>query len=114
MGGKIKIGITKLFKFIPIVGEKIPELLDIELNPWEFKLGKIKRVSVDFSGGLTSKPEWFFKKDGIKNDLRVALTIRKPKNTAKIDGEVTAAWIYKAGIFGEVVIRSEGKTVKIY
>lgn len=97
VGGKIKIGISKAFKFIPVVKTYIGELLEIELNPWEFKLGSIKSVKVDFSGGLTSRPEWYFKKDGIKNELRVALIIKKPKSIGAVEGKVRAAWLYDPG-----------------
>lgn len=112
--GKIEVKISKAFKFIPIVGHYIGELLDIELKPWEFKLGSLRRVKVDFSGGLTSNPEWYFKGDGIKNDLRVALTIRKPKGIRDIKGKVRAAWLYDPGIFKKERAGTDEKTVKIF
>ena len=112
--GKIQLGITKVFKFVPVVGEAISDLLDIQLNPWEFRIGGLKKVNVDFSGGLTQEPEWYFKEDGFQNDLRVALTIRKPKSLGTVNGKVTAAWVYDPGIFRKAVVRSDSKTVKIY
>jgi hypothetical protein len=112
--GKIKVGITKLFKFIPVIG-KLPEgLLEIELNPWEFKIGSLRKVNIDFSGGLTFFPEWFFKEDGIKNDLRVALTIRKSKEINRLEGDVVAAWIYDPGVTKKEIVQTDSKTVKIY
>jgi len=117
IGGKIKVGISKAFKFIPKVGNYIGELLEIDLNPWEFKLGSLKRVKVDFSGGLTSQPEWYFKKDGIKNELRVALVIKKPSNIGSIEGAVRAAWLYDPAFLSFLRKRKFGtdeKNIKIF
>lgn len=114
VGGKIEVGITKLFKLIPIVGNIIPDLLKIELNPFVFKLGSLKRVNIDFSGGLTPEPEWYLKGNGIKNDFRVALTIKKSKSIKTIEGEVIAAWIYDPGFLGKARVGTDGRTVRIY
>ena len=113
VGGKIKVGISKAFEFIPIVGKLVGKLIDVELNPWEFKLGSLKRVNIDFSGGLTSKPEWYFKENGIKNDLRVALTIKKPKDIENVEGLAKAAWVYDPGILKKIRLGSDTKTLKI-
>lgn len=112
--GKIKVGINKAFMFIPVVGSLLADFLEIELNPMEFKLGSLKKVNIDFSGGLTSQPEWYFKEDGIKNDLRVALTIRKPKFIEDIEGRVSADWIYDPGFLRKVRVGSNSKIITIY
>lgn len=112
--GKIKVGITKLFKFIPVIGELPEDLLKIELNPWEFKIGSLRRVNIDFSGGLTFFPEWFFKEDGIKNDLRVALTIRKHKGVNRVEGDVVSAWIYDPGVLKKPIVQTDAGTIRIY
>lgn len=116
IGGKIKVAINKLFLFIPVpaVGTLLAELLEIELNPWEFKLGSLRKVNIDFSGGLTSQPEWYFREDGIKNDLRVALTIRKAKSVRNIEGEVTARWLYDPGFLRKARVGTDTKIVRIY
>jgi|GEM_PF-1516360 len=114
VGGKIKVAISKAFMFIPTVGPPLSELLDIELNPWEFKLGSLKNINIDFSGGLTSKPEWYFKEDGIKNDLRVALTIRKPKKAKNIKGRIEVAWLYDPGFLRKTRLGTDAKSIKIY
>lgn len=114
LSGKIKVGISKAFKFIPVFGDILAEHLEFELDPWEFKLGSLKRVNIDFSGGLTSQPEWYFKKDGIKNELRVALTIRKPRSTRNIKGKVKAAWFYDPGFLRKRRIGTDAKTIKIF
>lgn len=114
IGGKIEVAINKAFMFIPVVGPLLAELLDIKLNPWEFTLGSLKRVNIDFSGGLTSRPEWYFKKDGIKNDLRVALTIRKKKSVRNIEAYVTARWLYDPGFLEKAKVGTDIKTIRIY
>lgn len=114
VGGKIKLAISKAFMFIPTVGSPLSEFLDIELNPWEFKLGSLKKINIDFSGGLTSKPEWYFKEDGIQNDLRIALTIRKPKRAKHIRGRIKAAWLYDPGFLRRARLGTGAKSIKIF
>lgn len=112
--GKIKVAVNKSFKFIPLIGDTVGEIVDVELEPWEFKLGSLKRVDIDFSGGLTAKPEWYFKKDGIKNDLRVALTIQKSKGIKKIDADVQASWVYDPGFLRKEKVGTDTKTIEVY
>jgi len=94
--GTVNIGISKLLKFVPIpmLGQ-IPDDL-IKIEPIKFRIGDLKKVDVDFSGGLTATPEWYFKDSEIKNknDVRVAITIKKPKNIESITAEVEAYWSY--------------------
>lgn len=114
VGGRISVAISKLFKFIPVIPPGIVDPLEIELGPWEFNLGSIKKVNIDFSGGLTSTPEWYLKKDGIENDLRVAMTIRKPIKVKKIQGRVKAAWIYDPGSFKKAKVGTSARSIEIY
>ncbi|MGD1804672.1 hypothetical protein ACP6PL_04415 [Dapis sp. BLCC M126] len=113
--GKVNVAVDKLLKFIPVTAN-ISNLLpaDIELEPWEFNLGRMRDVKIDFSGGLTSQPAWFFQGNGIKNDVRVALTIKKPKNLDKVTADVRAAWVYKPGLFGSQKVGSDVKNILIY
>ncbi len=111
--GRIKLALNKAFMFIPVVGPIAADLLQIELNLWEFKIGSLKRVNIDFSGGLTCQPEWYFRGDGIKNDLRVALTIRKPRSIGAIQGQVRAAWVYNPGFRKKGKVGTDMKTVQI-
>ncbi len=113
--GKVNVAVDKLLKFIPVTAN-ISNLLptDIELEPWEFNLGRMRDVKIDFSGGLTSQPAWFFQGNGIKNDVRVALTIKKPKNLDKVTADVRAAWVYKPGLFSSQKVGSDVKNILIY
>jgi hypothetical protein len=117
VSGTIKLGISNLFELIPAVGPWVSALkvLDINLNPWDFKIGRLKRVNVDFSGGLTSRPEWFFKKNGIKNDLNVIMTIKKPKEVKRIDARVEAKWELKhPEVPRDLRFQSDEETIRIF
>lgn len=113
LDGKITLTINKLFKFIPVIGEIMNNAIDVELKPWTFKLGNLRKVNVDFSGGLTTAPEWYFKKNGLQNDLRVALTIKKSKKIAYLKADVNATWIYDPGFLKKVKVGTETKTITI-
>jgi hypothetical protein len=114
VAGKIRLGMTQSLKFIPIIGPVAADLLDVSINPWEFKLGSLRKINVNFSGGLTRQPEWYFKRNGIKNDLRVTLTLRKPKSVLKISGDVQAFWIFNPGFLKKTRVGTDKKVVKIY
>lgn len=114
VGGKITLGIDKAFQFIPNpVAKGLTQLLNVDLDPWEFRLGNVKSVKVDFSGGLTSFVEWYFRRNGIRNNLRVALVIRKLKGVKSIQAKVTAFWSYKDHPFRKGGIRSDEKVIEI-
>ncbi|NEP86885.1 MAG: hypothetical protein F6K18_08580 [Okeania sp. SIO2C2] len=113
--GKVTVAVDKLLKFIPVTVNVLNMLpADIELEPWEFNVGRMRDVTIDFSGGLTSQPAWFFQGNGIKNDVRVALTIKKTKNLHKITADVRAAWVYKPGLFRSKKVGSDVKNILIY
>jgi len=114
VGGRIRVAISKLFKFIPVIPPGIVDPLEIELGPWEFNLGSIKKVNIDFSGGLTSTPEWYLKEDGIKNEFRVTMTIRKPAKVKQITGKVKAAWTYEPGFLKKARVGTSAKSIEIY
>jgi hypothetical protein len=114
VGGKISVALSKYLEFIPLFPSGVAKPVDIELGPWEFNLGSIKKVNIDFSGGLTSTPEWYLKRDGIKNDLRVAMTIRKPIGVELIQGKVKAAWIYEPGFLKRAKVGTSARSIEIY
>lgn len=111
--GNITIGINKLFKFVPIpvVGEVLPEL---QLGPWNFALGRLRRVEVDFSGPYTPTPEWYFNAEGIGKEMRVALIIAKHKSVQKIDADVRCAWVYNPGILQKLKLGTDEKLIQVY
>ena len=128
VSGKIGVGVDKLLEFIPLAATavgasaaKIPaevlsKMLKFEVNPWLFQLGYSEKVNVDFSGGKTRTPEWYFKGKGIQHDLNVVLTIKKPIGIKKIDAAIEAAWIYNPGgwPFPDKKYGSDPKNISIY
>lgn len=121
INGTINLGIDKLYKFIPIPSG-IPNplnLLEIKLNPIEFQIGNLKKINIDFGGGLTCTPEWYFTKAGIGNgtNARFALTIKKPKNLQGLNAEVEAIWQYSSGFIDSLfkwgTVKSEKRVIKI-
>jgi hypothetical protein len=113
--GTIKIGVNEALKLIPDpIVQTVTNLIKIDLNPWSFHIGKIRNVKVDFSGPLTSMPEWYYHADGIDNDLMVTMTIKKPKALKKINAEVQAAWYYNPpGLTTKHIIQSDTRVLKI-
>lgn len=111
--GKIRIALNTAFKFIPGVGPVLSELLKIDLNPWNFSIGSMRKVVVDFSGGLTGRPEWYFRKEGIKGNVNLIITLRKSKSVRYIKGETRAAWYYDPGIFKAVRLGTDTESIHI-
>ncbi len=121
IGGSVTLGIDELLKFIPIPpGMPNPvNLLKFKLNPFEFEIGNLKKINIDFGGGLTCTPEWYFTDAGIANgaNARFALTIKKPKDLKEINAEVEAIWCYSSGFIDRLfkwgTVKSEKKIINI-
>ena len=113
--GQVKIGITKAFKFIPVVGDVVDELLSVDLNPWDFRIGSLRRVNVAFNGGLTAQPDWYFRRAGIQNDtVRVAMLLKKSPGITAIAARVRAGWLYQPGILRGQRVGSDTRTVSVF
>lgn len=126
--GRVTIAITKALELVGVVvggavggpvggvlGQTAAGLLDVELNPFEFSLGNIRNVEVAFSGGLTSRPEWYFRGPDVSNAVGVVLTIKKARAVRKIDAKVTARWTYNPpDPWRRVEAKSDFRTIKIY
>ena len=74
------------------------DIVDVELEPWEFKIGNLRKVLVNFSGGCTTQPEWYFRNDVInKNELNVSLIIKKASGIKNIKANVRVLWSFNNG-----------------
>jgi hypothetical protein len=129
--GKVSVGVTKAFKLLggaaggalagpagaaggAKVGDVLDELLKIELNPWQFSVGDVRDVKIDFSEANTAQPEWWFKGgEGVMNSLAVVLTLKKSQAVASVTGAVTAFWDYDAGWWHKKA-GTETKRVPLY
>lgn len=112
--GKIRLAINNSFKFIPVIGPILSELVDIKIAPWEFSLGNFEKVKSMFCGALTSTPEWYFRDDSIKGDLKLALTLRVPIHIDELQASIRGAWIFDPGFFQKARVGSDERTILIY
>jgi hypothetical protein len=132
VGGKITVGVTKAFQLLATTvgaavggpagaaagtaaGKVAGDLLDVELNPFEFAIGDVRNIKIDFSEANTSDVEWWFKggEGGILNSLGVMLTLRKPHGVKTVTGAVSALWQYDAG-WWKKKFKSQEKTVRVF
>jgi len=117
--GTIKIGVDVNFNLVPMFAQQVNPLLKIDLNPWNFQIGHLKRIKVVFDGGLSKEPEWLFSDCGLENgkNLRVTLIIKKAKIIKNVDAYVEAYWSYYDGwwnkIFNGVQLGTEKVKVRI-
>jgi hypothetical protein len=128
--GKVTVGVTKAFTLLAVgagaivgpagaaigakVGSALGELLKVELNPWQFSVGDVRDVKIDFSEANTAHVEWWFKGgEGIMNSLGVILTLKKPQAVTSVTGAVTAFWDYDAGWWRKKA-GTETKRVPLY
>jgi hypothetical protein len=115
VSGQVRLGISKALKFVPVVGGAIDDLLSVDINPWNFRIGTLRHVNVAFNGGLTAKPEWYFRRAGIRNDtVRVAMLLKKAPGTTNIAADVQAGWLYRPGTIGSRRVGSDTKTVVVF
>jgi hypothetical protein len=104
--GKFSLSVSNALRFLPIVGQ-VPVPVDLELGPWEFRLGSIRQVKVQFSGGLTSWPEWFATKKALVGEFRVAVIVRCPLSYGALDAAVQAYLRYDPGFWHKADIYTQ-------
>jgi hypothetical protein len=109
LAGQIRIAVDEALKFIPFpTGVSLP--VGLELEPWTFRLGTGRRVNIQFSGGLTSEPEWYVTEQALLGEFRIAMIIRTPVTRKKIDATVQAYLRYDPGFWH----RADAFTRKAY
>jgi hypothetical protein len=94
------------------IAEGVGETVQVTVDPWRFKCGDIRNVRVDFSEGLTARPEWHFQGDGIENSCGVALMLRIPRKMKVVTASVNAQWRYKTHLWSRNV-GAQSKLVQI-
>jgi hypothetical protein len=100
---------------MPVVGVALENLLAVDINPWDFKIGTLRKISVAFNGGLTAEPDWYFRRAGIQNDtIRIAMLVKKAQGTTGIVARVRAAWLYDPGVLRKVRVGTDTKELAIY
>lgn len=103
---KVTLSVSKALRFVPVIGH-LPIPVDLELGPWEFQLGTIRKIKVQFSGGLTPKPEWFVRKSALAGEFRVALIVRCPATCTTLEAGVQAYLRYDPGFWSKADIYTQ-------
>lgn len=114
MPGTIKLAINKGLKLIPVIGNVLSEVIDIQLGPWDFSIGNIGASKVLFSGAHTSTPEWYFRNNKIEGYLRLVLTIQAPKQINQLYANIRGAWLFDPGFMQMAKIGTEEKTILLF
>jgi hypothetical protein len=98
LAGQIRIAVNEAFKFLPLPpGASLP--LGLTLKPWDFRLGTGRRITIQFSGGLTSEPEWYATEKALIGAFRIAMIIRAPVERETLDATVQAYLRYDPGFW---------------
>ena len=82
--GTVKIGISKLLQFIPVVGGVVSEIIAIDINPIEFK-AELKNYVIDATGAKTPNPSWLLYGTDTAQNFNPLMILKARKN-------VTAVW----------------------
>lgn len=115
ISGKIGLGVTKLLKFIPHpIAQKIPDLLKIEINPWEFEWG-FDKYMIDASGEKNYKVDWKIYRTNVVQGFNPTMIIKARKNVTKITASTRCIYKLKAGLLNFVPeIKTNKKEIKIW
>ena len=114
LSGKVKIslGITKLLKFVPApIGQVIPDLLSIEINPWEFEWG-LDRCEIDACGRKNYQIYWKIYKTNVVQGFNPTMIIKVRRGVSNISAFVRSIYELKAG-WWDITPEIKSKEVEI-
>lgn len=124
LAGRIKLNLGKIGEllqfFVPgggiasTVTEVVGSIIDVDLKPWGFQIGRIRRRHILFSGPNTTKPEWHINRAAIKGSVAVTLVIKKHESIDRVEAKVQAAWGYASSIFRSIKTGWDEKTIIIF
>ncbi len=92
--GTVKIGISKLLEFIPVVGPVASEAIKIDINPIEFKLEKTKYM-VDASGAHDYTSSWSIYGTEVAQNFNPLMILKARKNVTSIWAMVDVKYTLK-------------------
>jgi hypothetical protein len=93
ISGKVSLGVSKFLKLIPSsVGQVAANLIDIEINPWEFEWN-IKKYMIDACGEKNYNLYWKIYQTEMVQSFNPTLILKVRKNVKKITAQ--AKCIYK-------------------
>ncbi len=93
LSGKISLGVNKLLKFIPSPIDKIvSDLIDVEINPWEFDWG-FDKFMIDACGRKNYHLYWRIYRTNVVQGFNPYMILKVRKNVKNISA--SAKCIYK-------------------
>lgn len=93
LSGKISLGVNKLLKLIPSpIGQIVSDLIEIEINPWEFDWG-FKKFMIDACGRKNYHLYWKVYKTNVIQGFNPCMILKVRKNVKNISA--SAKCIYK-------------------
>ncbi len=94
---KINLGVTSFLKLVPMpLGEIIPDLLSIDINPWEFEWG-IKKCSIDACGESDCNVSWRLYDTDVVQKFNPVIIIKAKKEVSSISAGARCIYKLKAG-----------------
>ena len=105
------MGITKLLEFVPApIGQVIPDLLSIEINPWEFEWG-LDRCEIDACGRKNYRIYWKIYNTNVVQSFNPTMIIKvRRRGVSNISAFVRSIYKLKAGWWN---IRPEIKSKEV-
>ncbi len=116
ISGKISLGVTNLLKFMPApLGQVIPDLLAIEINPWEFKWG-FDKYTIDAAGKKNYHIYWKIYETNIVQGFNPTMILKSRKGVNIISARAKCIYkLKKAGWFNITPeVKSNELEIKIW
>ena len=111
--GKISVGVSKLLALVPgPVGKVLPNLLSIDINPWEFSW-VFPRYQIDSSGPKNYHIYWRLYDTEVVQGFNPTMILKVRKDVKKVAAGVRELYQMKTGPLSPKEIRSDEKTVSI-
>lgn len=111
--GKISIGVNNLLKLIPgPIGQIIPNLLNIEINPIKFRWNYTK-YEIDVSGPLDYNVSWFVYKTEVVQSFNPMIILKSRREIKEITAKVRVLYQLTTGRWRKPETHSDTKTISI-
>jgi hypothetical protein len=92
IGGKISLGLNQFFELIPgPVGFVLPNLLKVQLNPWEFDW-TYDKIQISYSGNLSYDLIWDLRHKNIHLGFNPTIVLKKRKRIKKVMAKVKTVY----------------------
>ncbi len=111
--GKVSLGISKLLGLIPgPIGILLPNLLSIDINPWEFSWS-LTKYQIDASGPKNYEIYWLLYDTETVQSFNPTMILKVRKNVKKVTATVRAIYDIKTGLLSTKEPKSDEKIIPI-